>query len=125
MVKLIERYQQAGLTLAVNDLPDHLPAVCEFLSIAPPAVAAEMLAEISGILALLRRRLADRESLYAAVFAALCALTEKTSAEPEAPETPEPIADTDEELAELDRAWEEAPVTFGAQDPLSSCRSSQ
>ena len=125
MVKLIERYQREGLTLAANDLPDHLPALCEFLSIARPTVAAEMLAEISGILALLRRRLAERESPYAAVLAALCALPENVSVEPEAPETPEPVSDADEELAEIDRAWEEAPVTFGAQDPMSSCRSSQ
>ena len=125
MVKLLERYQQEGLTLTANDLPDHLPALCEFLSIARPAVAAELLADISGILALLRRRLVEHESPYAAVLAALCDLPENAAVEPEAPETPEPVADADEELAEIDRAWEEAPVTFGAQDSLSACRSSQ
>jgi nitrate reductase delta subunit len=124
MVMLIERYQCEGLTLTVNDLPDYLPILCEFLSIARPTVAAEMLTEISGILALLHRRLVECGSPYAAVLAALYALPENVSVELETPETPEPVKDTDEQLAELDRAWEEAPVSFGAQDPISSCRSS-
>jgi nitrate reductase delta subunit len=124
MVMLIERYQGEGLTLAVKDLPDYLPILCEFLSIARPTVAAEMLTEISGILALLHRRLVESGSPYAAVLAALYALPENVSDELETPETPEPVKGTEEQLAELDRAWEEAPVSFGAQDPISSCRSS-
>ena len=118
MAELIELYRREGFSLTVNDLPDHLPALCEFLSIAPPPAAAEMLAGVAGILALLRRRLTQRESPYAAVMAALCDLAEGAIVEPEAPETPEPVDDAEQELAEIDRAWEEAPVSFGAQDPM-------
>ena len=118
MAELIELYRREGFSLTVNDLPDHLPALCEFLSIAPPPAAAEMLAGVAGILALLRRRLTQRESPYAAVMAALCDLAEGATVEPEAPETPEPVDDAEQELAEIDRAWEEAPVSFGAQDPM-------
>ena len=116
MAELIELYRREGFSLTVNDLPDHLPALCEFLSIARPEAAVEMLTGVSGILALLRRRLTQRESPYAAVMAALCDLAENASAEPETPETPEPIEDAEEELAEIDRAWEDAPVSFGEQD---------
>ena len=118
MAELIELYRREGFSLTVNDLPDHLPALCEFLSIARPAAAAEMLTEVSGILALLHRRLDHRESPYAAVMAALCDLAEGAAVEPETPETPEPVDDAEQELAEIDRAWEEAPVSFGAQDPM-------
>ena len=118
MAELIELYRREGFSLTVNDLPDHLPALCEFLSIAPPPAAAEMLAGVAGILALLRRRLTQRESPYAAVMAALCDLADGAAVEPEAPETPEPVDDALQELAEIDRAWEEAPVSFGAQDPM-------
>jgi nitrate reductase delta subunit len=122
MVELIELYRREGFILAVRELPDHLPALCEFLSVARPTAAAEILAEVSGILALLRRRLAQRDSPYAAVLAALCDLTQGASVEPKAPETPEPVDSAEQELAEIDRAWEEAPVSFGAQDPMPLSR---
>ena len=122
MAELIELYRREGFSLTVNDLPDHLPALCEFLSIARPEAATEMLTEVSGILALLRRRLDQRESPYAAVMAALCELAEGVSVEPEAPETPELVDDVEQELDEIDRAWEEAPVSFGAQEPQPTFR---
>lgn len=124
MVELIELYRREGLTLAVADLPDYLPILCEFLSVARPKAAAEMLAGVAAILALLRRRLVQRQSSYAAVPAALCDLAGGVIVEPDSPETPEPVTDAEQDLAAIDRAWEEAPVTFGAQDSAPPRRGS-
>ncbi len=117
MVELSGLYRRNGFTLVERELPDHLAVVCEFLSVAPAPAAAEMLAGVSGVLALLARRLSQRGSGYAEVLGALCDLAGGTPVEPEAPETAEPAEDAEQELLELDRAWEDAPVTFGARDP--------
>jgi len=117
MVELIGRYERGGFSLAVREMPDHLAVICEFLSVAPAPAAAELLQEITGILALLARRLEQKESLYAEVFRALCDLAGSDSAEAASPATPEPADNAEQELMEIDRAWEEAPVTFGAQQP--------
>jgi nitrate reductase delta subunit len=119
MVELIGLYRRNGLTLVERELPDHVAVICEFLSVAPAQAAAEMLDGVSGILALLARRLCQRESHYAEVFLALCDLAGGTPVEPEAPETADPPEDDEQERVELDRAWEDAPITFGAQDDAS------
>jgi len=117
MVELIGRYERSGFSLAVREMPDHLSVICEFLSVAPAPAAAALLEEISGILALLARRLEQKESPYAEVLRALGDLAESDGAETASPATPEPADNTEQELMEIDRAWEEAPVTFGAQQP--------
>jgi nitrate reductase delta subunit len=116
MVELIGLYRRNGLTLVERELPDHIAVICEFLSVAPAQAAAEMLNGVSGVLALLARRLSQRESRYAEVLLALCDLADGTPVEPEAPETADPPKDDEQERMELDRAWEDAPITFGAQD---------
>ena len=125
MVELIGLYRRHGLTLEARELPDHLTVICEFLSAAPPDAAAEMLEGISGILALLARRLAQRGSRYAEVVLALCDLAGGAGVEPESPETSDPVDDPEQELIEMDRAWEDTPITFGAQDPAASRRSTR
>ena len=125
MVELMGLYRRTGFSLAVRELPDHLAVVCEFLSIAPAGAAAEMMAEISGILALLARRLTLRGSRYAEVLLALCDLAEGPCAEPESPETRDPVDDPERELIEMDRAWEDEPITFGAQDPVAPRRTAR
>ncbi|MDJ0850934.1 MAG: nitrate reductase molybdenum cofactor assembly chaperone [Myxococcota bacterium] len=125
MVELIGLYRRHGLTLETRELPDHLTVICEFLSIAPAAAAAEMLADISGILALLARRLTQRGSRYAEVLQALCDLAGGAAVEPESPETRDPVEDPEQELLEIDHAWEDAPITFGAQDPATLGRDSR
>jgi nitrate reductase delta subunit len=119
MVEFIGLYRRNGLTLVERELPDHIAVICEFLSAAPAQAAAEMLDGVSGILALLARRLSQRESHYAEVFLALCDLANGTPLELEAPETADPPEDDEQERTELDRAWEDVPITFGAQDDAS------
>src|SRR5690606_34727574 len=45
MVSLIERYQEAGLAVAAQELPDYLPLFLEFLSLLPREESITMLAE--------------------------------------------------------------------------------
>jgi nitrate reductase delta subunit len=116
MVDLKALYARAGLALAGNELPDYFPALLEFLSLQPPAVAKEMLGDSAHILRKIGDALAARDSRYAAVFAAALALAgekglsahpERVKAQPE---------------KSLDEEWAEAPVVFGpAASPDYGC----
>ena len=66
------------------------------------------------------RRLSRRRSVYAAVFAALAGLADAPIAAGEAGEAGEDEADT-EDLAALDRAWEDEAVTFGPGAAAAGC----
>jgi len=112
MVDLATLYRGHGLEIAANELPDYLPLFLEFLSQLPAAEAAPLLADASPVLGKIEGRLEGRGSAYAAVFAALREIA-GTAAET-APEAP--VAD-DDSLEALDRAWEEAAVTFGPEPP--------
>lgn len=122
MASLKEMYRFHGLEIARGELPDYLPLLCEFLSLIEPKVARSLLADTAHILEAVRRRLVERRSPYAAIFAALLELSAAAvdaaqvsavlSAEPE---------DDPEDRAALDRDWEEAMVTFGVGDALPAC----
>ena len=64
LVRLKRRYAEAGLPIAPMELPDYLPAMLEFASIAPAAGEA-LLVEHRVSLELIRSRLHDTESPYA------------------------------------------------------------
>ncbi|MBL8661769.1 MAG: nitrate reductase molybdenum cofactor assembly chaperone, partial [Candidatus Odyssella sp.] len=112
MVALADRYRAAGLAVSANELPDYLPLVLEYISVAPPAEAKGLLAEIAHVVEALGERLAKRESPYAAVMAALGALAGKRLHS-----TADLVTIDDDDSPEaLDRAWEEAAVTFGPEN---------
>ena len=71
MVSLLETYRGEGFEPAVNELPDHLPILLEFLSTRTNAEAKEMLADAAHILEALKERLEKRRSDFGSVFAAL------------------------------------------------------
>lgn len=113
LVDLAQLYDGAGFEVVAAELPDFLPLFLEFLSTRPLPEARLLLAEPLHILQALRERLRKRRSVYAGVFAALVALAE---CEADAAEVREMLAQGDDDpddLAALDRAWEDAPVTFG------------
>ncbi|HEU0222065.1 MAG TPA: nitrate reductase molybdenum cofactor assembly chaperone [Paracoccaceae bacterium] len=115
MVDLIETYRAGGFEPVTTELPDHLPVLLEFLSLRPLAEAREMLGDAASILARLRDRLERRDPAYASVLAALLAIARV------APEPVQPAEEEDpDDLAALDRAWEETQVTFGP-DPNAGC----
>jgi nitrate reductase delta subunit len=100
MIDLIKTYEQAGLLLGPDELPDHLCVVLEFASTQPAQLAAEFLGEMAHILSSIFSALLQRGSAYAAVIAAVLELSgQRVQAVP---------IDAD---VDLDEAWQE-PVAF-------------
>lgn len=112
MIDLGQQYLDSGFFLEGGELPDFLPVFLEYVSCLPPAEAREMLAQPAHVYAALAERMDKRETPYAAIFHALVglaggvpdleALSELQGREP------------DEDPAQMDQEWEEAPVTFNA-----------
>jgi nitrate reductase delta subunit len=122
MVSLRERYRAAGLDIAANELPDYLPLFLEFLSVLPPAEAQAMLAETAHILRVLGERLEKRQSPYALIFQALDQLAAAEADPAGLAALRDAPCDNPDDLAALDRSWEEAEVRFGAGDAAAdSC----
>jgi len=102
MIDLAQTYDQAGLHLAPDELPDYLPAVLEFVSTQPPREARAFLGEMTHIFNALFSALQQRQSAYASVLGALLELAgEKAQPVKVAPEEP------------LDASWVEPPVFDG------------
>ena len=113
MVDLKGMYENAGLVIAANELPDYVPLFLEFLSTQPVADARELLGQTAHILAALAERLARRQSSYKAVFDALIAIAAETPRRDVVDELLK-SEDTDPmDLVALDAAWEEEEVRFG------------
>jgi nitrate reductase delta subunit len=113
MIDLKAMYEQAGLDISAAELPDFLPLFLEYLSTLPVNEACATLGQPTHILTALAERLRKRKSPYEAVFRALAALAAtKPRAEDVAVLMQEPDPDP-LDLAALDAAWEDEPVTFG------------
>jgi nitrate reductase delta subunit len=121
MIDLGGIYAKNGLAISATELPDFLPLFLEFLSTRPVAEARALIGETAHIIVALGERLAKRGSAYASVF---IALTEVALAAPQEALTQtlraEPDVDPDD-LAALDAAWQDEPVTFGPE-ALGSCK---
>lgn len=74
MIDLIQTYEQAGLLLAPDELPDYLPVVLEFASTQPAQQARAFLAETVHIEQVIFSALLNRHSPYASVLAAIIEL---------------------------------------------------
>lgn len=107
MVDLRNVYEDAGFALKAGELPDYLPAILEFLSLRPEAQAQEMLTDCAHILRKIGDALAERESHYSAVPAALLALCGQPGLTPARERRPV------KEEKSLDEEWAEEPVVFG------------
>lgn len=115
MVDLQTMYAEHGLFVSAKELPDYLPLFLEFLSTRPLADARELLGQPLHVLTALRERLEKRASDYAPVLAALEALAEGTASPEQLAEARAVPDDDPSDLAALDRAWEEAAVSFGPE----------
>lgn len=122
MVNLLNQYKEAGLDIAVNELPDYIPLYLDFLSTQGDENARLGLQEVAHIMALLACRLEQRESDYQALFHSLLRISEmqldlddlRTQIAAEAPDhTPKA----------LDKVWEEEMVSF-MDNAESSCGTS-
>jgi nitrate reductase delta subunit len=121
MIDLGGIYAKNGLAISATELPDFLPLFLEFLSTLPIEEARRFIGDTAHIVTALGERLTKRGSSYAAVFTALAEVA------PVAPESAvteairaEPDVDPDD-LAALDAAWQDEPVTFGPE-ALGSCK---
>ncbi|MGE0037720.1 MAG: nitrate reductase molybdenum cofactor assembly chaperone [Xanthobacteraceae bacterium] len=119
MIDLKSMYEGKGLEIAAAELPDFVPLFLEFLSILPRAEAYELLAQPAHIFSALAERLRRRQSAYESVFRALVKLAAtKPKGEDISALLQQPDPDADD-LAALDAAWEDEPVSFGPG--ASSC----
>ncbi|HKM62447.1 MAG TPA: nitrate reductase molybdenum cofactor assembly chaperone [Acidisphaera sp.] len=116
MADLVALYENHGVDVAANELPDFLPLFLEFLSLLPDADASELLREPAAILRALADRLASRDAAYAAVMDAIAALAHA----PRAGRSEIPDEDPGD-LAALDAAWEDAAVRFGPGEATDGC----
>jgi nitrate reductase delta subunit len=119
MIDLKALYARSGLAIAANELPDYLPMFLEYLSTRPLEEARDLLGQTAHILEALAERLGKRGSAYAAVFQALVALAPPAEAEATAALIGE--EDDPDDLAALDDAWEDKPVSFGPE-AAAGCR---
>jgi nitrate reductase molybdenum cofactor assembly chaperone NarJ/NarW len=113
MVDLKAMYENAGLVIAANELPDYVPLFLEFLSTQPLSEVRELLGQTAHIFAALAERLGRRQSSYKAIFEALVAIPAGAPRRDIVDELLK-APDTDPmDLVALDAAWEEEEVRFG------------
>ncbi len=94
LADLLNEYQQAGLSVTADELPDYLPLFLEYLSVCDAQKSRELLGEAIDVIAHINGKLHESNSVYSGIFAHLVALS------PVAPKpliTP-PIRDMDEAL---------------------------
>ncbi len=135
MVDLLAQYQEIGLNLQTNELPDYLPIYLEYASILDPVAARAALEEIVHLVAHITAALERRESPWVAVTAAICHLAGASDwrsliAQETQPETQSSITDAaDAQHASthndwtpegLDAVWAEESVNF-----LGTCGAQQ
>ncbi|SDV50512.1 nitrate reductase molybdenum cofactor assembly chaperone [Chitinasiproducens palmae] len=140
MVDLLAHYHAAGFAIGRNELPDHIPLYLEFLSTRDAAGACEGLADVAHLLALLAKRLDERQSPYATIFRALLDIAghadgvdaiDAADASVDGPlgqGAGAHAAQDDDSLEALDRAWAEEQVSFlaaGQQGCASGCASTE
>jgi nitrate reductase delta subunit len=120
MVELSMAYRERGLEPASRELPDYLPLFLEFCAELPESEARDWLHETGHVLQEVHVRLAGRDSRFAVPFRVLLRLLD---IEP----MPEALVESasnearDDTREALDRTWMEAPVTFGPDEPRTSC----
>jgi nitrate reductase delta subunit len=76
LVRLKRRYAEAGMPFVGCELPDYLPVILEFTEL-HPATGAEILVELRPSLELVRAALHRRQSPYADLLDAVCAVLPK------------------------------------------------
>lgn len=113
MVDLRALYEQSGLSVDAQELPDFIPMFLEFLALKDAGEARALLLEPLSVLTALKERLMKRKSPYAAVFRALEAIAGGEPSARELEELRKAPDDDPNDFEALDAAWEDQPVTFG------------
>jgi nitrate reductase molybdenum cofactor assembly chaperone NarJ/NarW len=113
MVDLKAMYENAGLFIDANELPDYVPLFLEFLSTRPLAEASDLLGQTAHIFAALAERLGRRQSAYKAAFDALVTISAEAPRREIVDELLKAPDSYPMDLVALDAAWEEEEVRFG------------
>ncbi|MCM0752482.1 nitrate reductase molybdenum cofactor assembly chaperone [Brucella pseudogrignonensis] len=116
MVDLLKMYEENGFDIDAKELPDYLPLFLEFLSTRSPEEIHDLLAQTAHITTAIGERLRKRRSIYANAFAALSHLGRVKPDEKLLGELLRREEDDPDDLAALDRIWEEEAVTFGSSN---------
>ena len=117
MVDMLGFYQENGLHLSANELPDYLPAFLEFLSTQNEKKAAELLTEPIHIIAQIHTALEEKMNMYRHILSAVISLSAK---QPDVAITDAIIKN--EKPLNLDEEYEEKPVEFGASNSCLICK---
>jgi nitrate reductase delta subunit len=117
MVDMHGFYQENGLQLSANELPDYLPVFLEFLSSRTIDKAAELLAEPVHIIARIHAALEEKKNMYRHILSSVISLSAK---QPDAKVT-EAIIKNEKPL-NLDAEYEEKPVEFGSGETCMNCK---
>lgn len=120
MVDLKDHYHSYGFMMDVNELPDYLPLILEFLAFIPREEARDILRELLNILISIFSRLQALNSQYAFIFKALIAFTDIEVTDIPAVD-PDKIFMTTEEL---DEDWKEQPISFMGEPCHDNARQS-
>lgn len=81
MVRLKNAFAASGLPLNEGELPDYLPVLLEYAALAPKELGLGALGELRAEIELVRSRLHDRNSPYAALLDAVSSLLGHAGAE--------------------------------------------
>jgi nitrate reductase delta subunit len=79
LAELIEVYRQAGFEPAVDDLPDFLPLLLEFLAVSPQSETHGLVRHCLSAVPVIAGRLKESGSLYAAPLELLCTVLPETA----------------------------------------------
>lgn len=107
MVNLVQTYEQAGLLLGPEELPDHLCVLLEYASTQPAAAARSFISEFGHLLQSITQSLKNRQSDYAAVLEALLAVAGLKAVDSNT---------ASDEEASLDDEWAEPPAFDGCSN---------
>lgn len=107
LVDLLNVYEEAGLYINTEEMPDYLPLFVEYLASLPPSEASESMGSVVNILSSLAERLKKRGSPYTAVMDALIE-TANRAPDPKAVEEYLKKSSGDAlSLDQMDKEWEE------------------
>jgi len=85
LAELLEVYLRAGFEPAVNELPDFLPLMLEFMAASPPAEPHGLILRCLSAVPAIAGRLRETDSLYAVPLELVCGVFPETTDVPLSP----------------------------------------
>lgn len=107
LVDLLRVYEEAGLFISSEEMPDYLPLFTEYASTLPHQEASDTMGSVTTILSSLAERLRNRHSFYADI---IDSIIETASRSPDAKAVEEHLKKSSGQALspeEIDKEWEE------------------